>query len=95
MMMFVSCVILLQDLLSKISVQIHVHVFERSSKANVFIMEGHNRPLVYRVVQKIAQSYEFVSDYLGNMTTTQFQHVFNMSMGLQLNLYTMTEMDIV
>ena len=80
-MMFVDCVILRQDLLSKISVQTYVYVFEWSSKANVFIMEGHNRPLVYRVVQKIAQSYEFVSDYLGNMTTTQFQHVFNMRMG--------------
>ena len=91
MLMFVSCVILLQDLLSKISVQIHV--FERSSKAYDFIMEGHNRPQVYRVVQKMAQSYEFVSDNLGNMTTTQFQHVFNMSISLQLNLYTMTEME--
>ena len=58
-------------------------------------MEGHNRPQVHRVVQKMAHSYEFVSDYLGNMTTTQFQNVFNMSMSLQLNLYTMTEMEDV
>ena len=58
-------------------------------------MEGHNWPQVYRVAQKMAHSYEFVSDYLGNMTTTQFQHVFNMSMSLHLNLYTMTEKEDV